>query len=679
MSEFIKEGYLSKYDYFSISPNSAIQKAINSIDTYDIEGDYAIAALSKAIDTTIVQAKIIGAYEKYAKGKKGIVYTINKAHNKHVCEAYQNAGYNAKAIDSDTSSSIRSKIIQEFKQGKVQILCNVNIFSEGFDCPDVEFIQLARPTMSLGLYLQQVGRGLRPHLAIEKVIFLDNVGSYNKYGLPSSYRNWLRSFNGLPQEPREIEKSSSPYAKVFELQDEEEIFIEGNKPIDLIYTSPEVESQEFNDLSQFDGYSDFFVPNIDKTPSGYHWLHFDFDDWSSSYYLYNKDYLIEDKGLDVDADEDDHISELKSAIKLVSKLGKKGLYDLRNSFLILALDNDEIHSSNIFGYCIISIGNKFGVYSFTKSTVIIPCEYDKIEFIKSEAHYNQFIVEKEGKLGIVDEDNLIVIPIEFYDLFVYHHGFFPSENTILCGRLPVCWCIIDDENQIIYNLNFIESIGQYGKVEYKGYQSLVNEQNFMLLPPIFKSIKLIRNLIFAETNQLVIYIFKENLEDFIDEPCEKYEIFENHIIVVRLHKRIKILSIDGPLKFEFECDDFRLRNGVMYAQKDKEWHVIDLEGQILKSGAKLKDLDNSFRSSTIFKHGGYKGIEPEQKKAKKKKAAKAKPSAKENSKLEELKKFINEEIKVEDSIPQEISMGKKKRPRIKRINQAENLRKKIMD
>ena len=67
---------------------------------------------------------------------------------------------------------------------------NVDIFSEGFDCPDIEFIQLARPTRSLVKYLQQVGRGLRPTENKEHCIILDNVGMYSRFGLPDARRHW---------------------------------------------------------------------------------------------------------------------------------------------------------------------------------------------------------------------------------------------------------------------------------------------------------------------------------------------------------------------------------------------------------------------------------------------------------------------------------------------------------
>ena len=80
--------------------------------------------------------------------------------------------------------------------GPIQVLVNVDIFSEGFDCPDVEFVQLARPTLSLAKYLQMVGRGLRVAKGKKNCVIIDNVGLYRVFGLPSQVWNWKATFEG---------------------------------------------------------------------------------------------------------------------------------------------------------------------------------------------------------------------------------------------------------------------------------------------------------------------------------------------------------------------------------------------------------------------------------------------------------------------------------------------------
>ena len=89
----------------------------------------------------------------------------------------------------------------------IQVLVNVDIFSEGFDCPDVEFVQLARPTLSLAKYLQMVGRGLRVTKGKKNCVIIDNVGLYRVFGLPSQVWNWKATFEGKLKYGRKKETS----------------------------------------------------------------------------------------------------------------------------------------------------------------------------------------------------------------------------------------------------------------------------------------------------------------------------------------------------------------------------------------------------------------------------------------------------------------------------------------
>lgn len=195
INEFIEEGFLSEYEYYSIEPTSKLQLDINNLKI-DTTGDYSDKAMSNTLDNIKIRANVVDTYIKYAKDKKGIVYTINKDHNSNLCRQFNEKGFKAEAIDSDTPADRRKHLVDKFKEGSIKIICNVNIFSEGFDCPDIEFIQLARPTTSLALYLQQVGRGFRINEKKEKTLFLDNVGLYNRFGLPSRNRKWQHHFEG---------------------------------------------------------------------------------------------------------------------------------------------------------------------------------------------------------------------------------------------------------------------------------------------------------------------------------------------------------------------------------------------------------------------------------------------------------------------------------------------------
>ena len=193
---FVNNGYLSNYDYISIKRDSEIQHDINSIERYGADGDYLEAELSELFDKDRIRAQLFKSYNQYAKGKKGIIYAIDRQHAANITALYSMNGVKTCMIDGTTPSKEREELINAFKAGELEVIVNVNIFSEGFDCPDLEFIQLARPTKSLALYLQQVGRALRRSPNKSSSIILDNVGLYNRFGTPMANRHWRYHFIG---------------------------------------------------------------------------------------------------------------------------------------------------------------------------------------------------------------------------------------------------------------------------------------------------------------------------------------------------------------------------------------------------------------------------------------------------------------------------------------------------
>lgn len=199
IKEFIQKGWLATYQYYSIPISSELLKSIDSIREFDIEGDYKNSALAEVCDTLKIRAQLYDSYAKNALGKKGIIYSISREHSEHICSQYQSHGVLIENIDSKTPAKVREAVINAFKNGEIDIIVNVDIFSEGFDCPDIEFIQLARPTKSLVKYIQQVGRGLRKN-GDKRCIILDNVGMYSRFGLPDEVRNWESYFYGESRE-----------------------------------------------------------------------------------------------------------------------------------------------------------------------------------------------------------------------------------------------------------------------------------------------------------------------------------------------------------------------------------------------------------------------------------------------------------------------------------------------
>ena len=267
--EFICKGRLATYDFVSIKSDGVTQRLIDSLQKRGADGDYQNKEMDMLLNKKPSIERLYRSLEEYGKDRKGIVYAININHANAIAEFYREHGIAAVAIDSKTPASERRMLIERFKSSSlsfsnhpvplskegstsspspssseggdvtalrcseplrskdggpskvspdcagwdrlaeeltpIQVLVNVDIFSEGFDCPDVEFVQLARPTLSLAKYLQMVGRGLRVAKGKKNCVIIDNVGLYRVFGLPSQVWNWNAMFEGKLKVGRKME------------------------------------------------------------------------------------------------------------------------------------------------------------------------------------------------------------------------------------------------------------------------------------------------------------------------------------------------------------------------------------------------------------------------------------------------------------------------------------------
>ena len=194
--EFISKGRLATYDFVSIKSDGVTQRLIDSLQKRGADGDYQNKEMDMLLNKKPSIERLYQSLEEFGKDRKGIVYAINISHAQKITKLYQEHGVKAIAIDSKTPAVERLQDIEAFKKGDIQVLVNVDIFSEGFDCPDVEFVQLARPTLSLAKYLQMVGRGLRVAKGKKNCVIIDNVGLYRVFGLPWQVWNWNAMFEG---------------------------------------------------------------------------------------------------------------------------------------------------------------------------------------------------------------------------------------------------------------------------------------------------------------------------------------------------------------------------------------------------------------------------------------------------------------------------------------------------
>lgn len=199
IKDFILHGYLAPCNYVVIGEKSTEQQIVNLLTDRSGDGDYSVKEMEEKLNVTDVIRRLYNSVVKYAYGKKGIVYAINIDHAKAIAEYYNALGIKAVALDSKTATKTRKKAVEAFREGELDCLVNVNLFDEGFDCPDVEYIQMARPTLSLAKYLQMVERGLRINKKDPKKVcmIIDNVGNYRKFGLPDRYRDWNAMFEGM--------------------------------------------------------------------------------------------------------------------------------------------------------------------------------------------------------------------------------------------------------------------------------------------------------------------------------------------------------------------------------------------------------------------------------------------------------------------------------------------------
>jgi superfamily II DNA or RNA helicase len=229
ITNFINSGFLSPMKHYATGFPELKKIKVKST------GDYDEKALVAEMSNEKIMANLIKGYEMHSPNKKMIVFAVNTEHAVNIANRYCGSGFSAVALDYKTDNDTRRQTVEDFKNGKIQILVNVNLFTEGFDCPDVEVIQLARPTKSLNLYLQMVGRGMRIFPGKECGIILDNAKLWEEHGLISRYRNW--TINGL-------NKSADKTIKVRLKNDSDE---ESNRDIEIPQESNQLELIEIVD------------------------------------------------------------------------------------------------------------------------------------------------------------------------------------------------------------------------------------------------------------------------------------------------------------------------------------------------------------------------------------------------------------------------------------------------
>lgn len=157
-------------------------------------GDYVRSELSLAVDRPTVTGNAIEHYKRHADGLPAIAFCVSIAHAEHVAAEFQSAGYRAASVDGTMSDHERQRAIAALADGSVQVLTSCDLISEGVDVPVVACGIMLRPTKSLGLWMQQMGRVLRPAPGKRHAVILDHAGNAARLGvLPTTEIAWTLS------------------------------------------------------------------------------------------------------------------------------------------------------------------------------------------------------------------------------------------------------------------------------------------------------------------------------------------------------------------------------------------------------------------------------------------------------------------------------------------------------
>lgn len=203
----IEQGYLSGFTYKA--PHTDLDVSDLAVTA---SGDFNATALRARVVESHLVGDAVTHYRKHANGLRAIVFATDVATAEEMAEAFRQSGFAAVALSGDTDAAVRDRELERFENGHLQVLVNVDLFDEGFDVPAVECVILARPTQSLGKFLQMDGRGLRVVYAPgydlgtqegrlaaianggkPRAVILDLVRNWERHGLPDWPRIWKLS------------------------------------------------------------------------------------------------------------------------------------------------------------------------------------------------------------------------------------------------------------------------------------------------------------------------------------------------------------------------------------------------------------------------------------------------------------------------------------------------------
>jgi len=183
VKELTDDGHLSPARYFAPSEPD-LEKIKVSM------GDYQVKDLGKRMNKPQLVGDIVENWLRIAEGRQTIIFCVNVKHSLAVKEAFERAGITAYHLDARSPDDEREYAFKQMETGDINVLCNVALYQEGMDCPNISCVVMARPTKSMGLYRQCCGRGLRPADGKENCMIIDHGGVIYEHGLLDEMVYW---------------------------------------------------------------------------------------------------------------------------------------------------------------------------------------------------------------------------------------------------------------------------------------------------------------------------------------------------------------------------------------------------------------------------------------------------------------------------------------------------------
>lgn len=183
VAELMEAGSLSTYRLFAPSTpdTSSVATAM---------GDFKTRDLASVMDKPSITGDAVQHYRQLANGRRAVAFACSIEHSQHVVTDFLASGIPAEHVDGQMDHGERDAIIARFVAGRTLVLSNADLLGEGFDVPAIEAAILLRPTQSLSLHLQQIGRALRPAPGKVEALILDHAGNSLRHGLPDDDRDW---------------------------------------------------------------------------------------------------------------------------------------------------------------------------------------------------------------------------------------------------------------------------------------------------------------------------------------------------------------------------------------------------------------------------------------------------------------------------------------------------------